>query len=355
MLKLHILAGGNLNKKSVCTVPGQLSIYERGIGAKVDNTVLKTLRMVGGDLSSQTEPMRERLEQVYEEGDRLFLVGFSRGAASARKFAMDLYEDGVTTKDGKKISQPPIDFLGCFETVSMQVKRNFFKIMRSSRKEKVASSSVLGEKDGRVAPNVKKAVHNVALDDNRQFEPFPCFPPVLMGDEDRVEEVWFAGEHGDVGGNFYTKGIPDCSCQVMKEWMEKGVEDGLQFLEPEDIKDESLELDIAPELKINKLDINIKPDPSDKIHLNQECQVPTEEFTPSYRKVYVAKNDEKVPEGVVKIDRSVLEHMESEKAKGNKYPINPGVKDTKFVVTGSLGKALEDETKRLEELLKSDY
>lgn len=352
VLKLHLLAGGDLNNKSDGTVPGQISIYERGIGAKSDFDTIQMIRQLGGDLSRQTEPMRKRLEKVYEEGDKLFLLGFSRGAASARKFAMELHENGVTTKDGKEISQPPIEFLGCFETVSMQVKKNFFRIIFRSRKEELTRCSVVGEKNGVIAPNVNKAVHHVALDDNRQFTPLPCFPPVLMGNEDRVEEVWFPGEHGDVGGNFYTKGIPDCSCQVMKEWMEKY---GLKFLEPHQIEDESLKLDREPGLEFNKTDIDITPDPTDKIHLKADCQVRTDDYTPSYRPVYVSKSDSKDPNGVVKINKCVLEHMESEKAKGSKYPMNSELKKNKFVVTGPLSVVLEDETKRLQELIQSDY
>lgn len=352
ILRLHLLAGGDINGRRN-DVEGQISLYERGIGAKSDSELIRTLRQIGGDLSRQTKPMRKRLEEVYEPGDKLYMIGFSRGAASARKFAMELYEDGLMTKDGEKVEQPPIEFLGCFETVSMQVKKKFISILRTTKKEGITPSTVLGE-NGIVAPNVKKAVHNVALDDNRQWDPLPCFPPVLMGDEDRVHEVWFPGEHGDVGGNFYTKGIPDGSCVYMKEWMES-LEDSLKFIKAVDIHEDCLKIDGHPEIEITASDLTLNPDPSDRIHLNAECQVKTDSYTPSYREIHVLKDDEKVEGATVKIHESVLLHMEAMKSHGTPYPANPNLKGTKFVVVGSLGEVSEEKTERLQALLDSDY
>lgn len=349
VLKLHLLAGGDINNRRN-DIDGQISIYERGIGAVSDNKLISTLRQVGGDLSRQTKPMREKLEAVYEPGDKLYLVGFSRGAASARKFATLLYKDGLKTKDGELVEEPPIEFVGCFETVAMQVKRRLVKILRRRKSETLTPSTVLGE-DGRVAPNVSKAVHCVALNDNRQWDPLPCFPPVLMGAEERVHEAWFAGEHGDVGGNFYTKGIPDCACVYMKEWMESLGEDSLNFIKAEDINDECLKIDEYPEVKITATDLTLTPDPTDRIHLNAEAQIATDEFTPSYRPVLVVKNDEKVEGATVNVHESVLLHMEAMKEKGTPYLPNPYLKDANPVVVGPLGVVSDDMTERLKAML----
>jgi hypothetical protein len=348
VLKLHLLAGGDINGRRN-DIPGQISLYERGIGAKTDNELIKNLRMMGGDLSRQTNPMRKRLEEVYEKGDKLYIIGFSRGAASARKFATELYNEGFLTKDGDKVDEPPIEFLGCFETVAMQLKTRLGSILVSKRKKRITKSTVLGE-DGAVAPNVKKAVHNVALDDNRMYDgAVTHFPPVLMGSEDRVHETWFAGEHGDVGGNFYNKGIPDCSCKHMQEWIES-LDDSLRFIKAEDINPECLTIDDYPDIKIKASDLSIIPDPTDKIHLN-EFQVET----PSYRPVHVVQDDEVVSEATVSVHESVLYHMEAMKKKGTPYAINPTLKETNVLIVGPLGKELEAETKRFSELLESDY
>jgi len=351
VLKLHLLAGGDINGRRN-DIPGQISLYERGVGGVTESSFLSNFRSVLGNLKRQTKPMLRKLEEVYEPGDRLYMIGFSRGASAARAFAVQLSKNGLTTKDGEKVKDPPIEFLGCFETVSMQTRAHMFQILRTRRKRVLTPSTVLGE-EGKVAPNVKKAVHNVALDDNRQWSrPLP-FPPVLMGIEDRVHEAWFAGEHGDVGGDWYTKGMPDCSCKSMQEWMESA---GLNFIEANDIDLECVTIDDHPEIEIKLEDLRLLPDPSDKIHLNDECQRKTDTFTPDYRPVLVFKNDKKVPEGSVNVHESVLYHMEAMKKAGNeKYHINPLIKETDFVVVGTLGKVLDDETKRLKDLLKSDY
>ncbi len=299
--------------------------------------------------------MQRKLEDVYEEGDKLYMIGFSRGSSAARKFANDIRKKGLKTKDGKKVKNIPIEFLGCFETVSMQVRKNFFSILWTSLRKEITKSTVLGE-DGFIAPNVKKAVHLVALDDNRQWSPLPCFPPVLMGAEERVHEAWFAGEHGDVGGNFFTKGIPDCACVAMKEWMESLGDDSIKFIEAKDIHEDCVKIDGYPDVKINPADLALAPDASDRIHLNAECQVKTDDNEPSYRLVHVQKNDEIVEGATVNIHESVLDHLEAYIEKGTPEVINPNLrKVSKFInVVGPLGKVLDDKTKRLQAILEKD-
>uniref|UniRef100_A0A7S2EDU1 T6SS Phospholipase effector Tle1-like catalytic domain-containing protein n=1 Tax=Ditylum brightwellii TaxID=49249 RepID=A0A7S2EDU1_9STRA len=354
VLKLHLHAGGSINGNVGNPFDDQISLYERGIGGKTYSELLSALRIAGGDLSKQTKPMRKRLEQIYEPGDQLYLLGFSRGSAAARNFAVELNQKGLRTKYGEKVQDPPIEFLGCFDTVSMQVKKRLIKILKARRKHLTTASTVLRE-NGKISPSIKKAVHILSLDDNRQWATPMCFPPVLMGDEERVHEVWVPGEHGDAGGNFYTKGLPDGACQHMKEFMEEA---GLKFVEKaEDIKPECLHIKVWGEkdIQVKNEDLIINPDPSDKLHWNEAVQIPTDTYTPSYRPVYVAENDELKEGAKVKIHESVLLHMEAQKKEGKKYLVNPKLKDTDFVVVGSLGKELESETKRLAELLKSDY
>ena len=296
-----------------------------------------------GNLSEQTEPMLELLEEQYEEGDKLYVIGYSRGAAAARKFVTILDEKGLTLKSGKKVDKPPVEFLGCFETVSMQVSKYWFKILRNMIFNRITRSRVLGERGGKIPTIVKRAVHNVALDDNR-YRAFPAaFPPVLMDSkDDRVHEVWFPGIHGDVGGCFYTKGIPDISCRYMQEWMEN---DGLCFLSHNALHPESLMLD--NEHKIDNKDLDITPDPSGKLHLDDD-----QLNDPTYRPVIAVSNEKKIEGGTVRIHKSVLEHWEATKNGTNEYKINPEIKKAgNLVVVGSLDKELDAETKKFKELL----
>ena len=344
VLKLHLLAGGDVNNKKNYAIPDQVCIYQRGIGALKQSKK----KQVIGDLSVQIEAMLEQLAEQYEEGDKLYIIGYSRGAAAARKFITILDQEGLTLKSGKKVDKPPVEFLGCFETVSMQVGENFLKILRNIIFDRITRSRVLGETGGKLPSIVKRAVHNLALDDNR-YRAFPAaFPPVLMDSkDDRVHEAWFPGEHGDVGGSYYSKGVPDTSCRYMQEWMEH---DGLCFLSNEDLNPESLMLENENKDRIDKKDLDITPDPSGRLHLNED-QI----NEPSYRPVITVSNEKKIEGGTVRIHKSVLEHWEALKKEDgtSQYKINPEIKKAgNLVVVGSLDKELDTETKKFKDILR---
>ena len=343
MLKLNLLAGGSINGTARSVFEDQVCIYVRGVAAVTKKKWLKDLRFALGFLGQQIKPMTKQLEEVYEPGDEIYITGFSRGSASAREFAVKLNKQGLKTNDGKRIKNVPVEFLGCFDTVSVQVWKNLFTVLRNALFEIPTKSNVVREK-GTVAPNVKQAVHLVSLDDNRQFgippsKPIP-YPPVLMGHEERVHEVWFAGIHGDIGGNYFYKGLSDCACKYMQKCMEN---EGIQFMEAENISDDCLIIRDAPDVKVNKTDLKIEPNATMRSHVDETHL--------SYRKVMAFKNDKELPGGVVNIHESVLEHVEEMQRVGN-YTVNPRLKDTDFRVVGENGKELKEKTTRLSSFLE---
>ena len=286
--------------------------------------------------------MREKLEAVYEKGDKLYFLGFSRGAAAARKFLTMIEKDGLKTKDGEIVEMPPVEFLGCFDTVSMQfgIQYWWFNISTVLSKS-ITRARIVGEQDGKLSTIVKTAVHIVALDDNRYQK---GFSPVYMDSNDeRVHETWVAGQHGDSGGAKYNKGMPDCSCKYMQEWLEKV---GISFISNEEIHPDCLKIDDFPDVKIDKSYLDIAPNPSDKIHVDG-----SKLSDPSYRPVVTVTNEEIVPGGTVRVHVSALQHMEAMDKKGTPYPFNPGLKGTDLVVVGPLDEPLEAETKRFKELI----
>jgi len=355
IVRLHLLAGGDINGRKTDSIPGQISLYQRGMGGTTNSKILKRLRVIRGDLSRQTKPLRKQLKAVYEPGDKLFLIGFSRGAAAARKFAVELARSGLNTRKYGRVRTIPIEFLGCFDTVAIQYKKNFFENLQNRRNKLITKSTVFREK-GQIAPNVRYAVHNVALDDNRQWGSFATqFPPVLMGvDDKRVNEVWFPGIHGDIGGKFFERGLNDNSCQYMKEWMEKL---GLKFLAAEEVDPECLVIDNYPDVRITTDSLCIVPKSTQpaKIHNDQEYQQKTKGVTPSYRPVITVSNDKILPGGLIRVHESVLHYMVAQKQQGTPYAINPNLKGRNIVVVGPLGKVLNDETKQLVTLLERDY
>lgn len=361
VVRLHLLAGGDVNS-NLNAVPGQICLYERGIAAVTTNRVLFYLRGFLGNPSRQKKQMRKKLEEVYEKGDKLYIIGFSRGAAAAREFVAELDKKGLQTSSNELIENIPIEFLGCFETVAMALgSERLFRIMGNSMKGALPKASkTLGETDG-ISSTVKMAVHNVAVDDNRfrLINPNPItfvrnsgfYPPVLMDSKDeRVHETWFAGVHKDLGGSHYCRGLADCSLKAMQEWMESQ-EDGIEFIKPEEVNPRCYTPDDAPDIEITVTtsDLEIIPDPADDIHYGK---VNNPDASPSYRPVVTITNEEIIEGGTVRVHESLYHHMIAKDEANEPYKINPNIKDTDLVVVGPLGKVLEDETEKLMELLK---
>mmetsp|Transcript_5165 Transcript_5165/g.10691 ORF Transcript_5165/g.10691 Transcript_5165/m.10691 type:complete len:396 (+) Transcript_5165:51-1238(+) len=344
VLKLHLLAGGDINLRRN-DVPGQICIYQRGVGGISTNPIVAGINYLRGDLTQQIEPMREKLKKIYQKGDKLYIIGFSRGAASARMLVAELERDGLVTASNERIEKPAVEFLGCFDTISLQLQLpNVYGILKTRLLRQITKARVIGEQGGKIPSIVKTAVHVLPMDDNR-FR--GAFSPVYMDSHDaRVHETWVAGEHVDSGGSKYTKGMPDCSCKYMQEWLEYT---GLSFISNHEIHPDCLQIDDFPNIYIDKKDLDIVPDPTDKIH-SSDLQL----FFPSYRPIVTVTNEQIVRGGTVRVHVSALHHMEAMEKKGTPYAINPTIKDTDrvvVVVVGPLDNVLEEETQRFKELL----
>jgi len=87
----------------------------------------------------------------------------------------------------------PIDisFLGVWDTVSaFGLWNNFNRFIGRSRDDLFT--------DCHIAPNIKRAVHLVAMDETRN-----PFVPSLMNEKAGItHEVWFPGVHSDIGGSY---------------------------------------------------------------------------------------------------------------------------------------------------------
>jgi uncharacterized protein (DUF2235 family) len=247
----------------------QIVIYSQGVGANTNalgeasflgNAQHTFNRLAGGIFG---EGLEDELVQTYlrlafnfEQGDEIYVFGFSRGAFAARslvglincsgivsrihadqaweafrlyrtrlpdtandaqkaehdqakkQFRM-LYGKGARAADGSRIKTdtvPDITYLGIFDTVGQRGMPDALGWM----------SKLLNKRYGfhnlRICPNVRSARHAVAIDERRLG-----FPPTLWDslDESNAEaqarpgadptrkyydQRWFVGTHGDVGG-----------------------------------------------------------------------------------------------------------------------------------------------------------
>ena len=194
-----------------------LGLYFRGVGNDEDN--IKAMGYYQGAFGAGEKSIRDHayasICRYYRPGDRICIFGFSRGASSARLLASKLAEHGLpaeitihyknaknkntgkaeqffTKYKAKKENSKQVDvsFLGIFDTVGA------FGIPISLGPLNFQKINLF--RDLTLSPNIKHAVHLVAIDESR--EPFI---PTLANQNVRVNEVWFPGVHADVGGGYH--------------------------------------------------------------------------------------------------------------------------------------------------------
>ena len=180
----------------------------------------KTLDIIEGrGINRQIQRVYGWLASRYRPGDRIFLIGYSRGAYAVRSLAgvIDMvgllradfatermvreayrhYQfdtDPDTAADFRAAychHDVPIEMIGVFDTVKSLGFRAPFVWKWEEVKHSFHNHSL--------GPNVRHGFHALALDENRE-----AFTPVLWecppGHSGVVEQVWFRGSHGDVGG-----------------------------------------------------------------------------------------------------------------------------------------------------------
>ncbi len=231
--------------------PRQVVFYDAGLGTGLRRV---TGMASGMGISSNIRQGYKFIFDNYQAGDRIFLFGFSRGAATVRslsafltifgllpqsrpdliKQAWQIYRRRHSDKrselarafiEANHTMRANVTFLGCYDTVAAL---GFpFRTV----------STVLDQvpffrhtfHNFTLSDRVDHAYHAVAIDDERK-----TFHPVLWDhDPDRVHQVWFTGMHTDVGGGYVEHGLSD----VALVWMiDQAVNHGLLIYPEHEVK-----------------------------------------------------------------------------------------------------------------------
>ena len=200
-----------------------MPIYDDGVGANGD----PISRLLGGAFGTGLwEKIKQgytKISHVYEQGDEVFIFGFSRGAFTARSLAGMIAVCGLPTKN----------FTDDLVEIAFDAYRD--KSNRQEKLKKLANCDMFngdikmvgvwdtmgslgipsaigaidplfyGFLDTSLNPKIKHGYHALAIDERRAQ-----FPPTLWTSQPAagqvLEQVWFTGAHSDVGG-----GEPDDS------------------------------------------------------------------------------------------------------------------------------------------------
>lgn len=194
--------------------------------------------MVGRGINRQIRRAYGYLASRYRPGDRIFLMGYSRGAYAVRSLAGMIDQVGLLRADcaternvmtayrhyqatpGSPVAAAfrrvhchdgvEIEMVGVWDTVKALGMRLPI-LWRWSEPAHAFHSHHLGR-------TIRHGFHALALDETRD-----AFAPVLWdcpeGWAGRVEQVWFPGTHGDVGGQLGGFGAARPLANIPLVWM----------------------------------------------------------------------------------------------------------------------------------------
>lgn len=209
----------------------QIAFYYSGVGNKFEYDPI--VQLLGGATGLGAAAVVDRayldIIRVYRPGDRIFIFGFSRGAAIARLLARAIDQRGAPKtiwtwrllgrhwtvwQSRLALTQNvPVAVLGCFDTVGA------FGIGKNIAGIEFQKLDLF--KDLTVPDNVEQAYHMVALDETREE-----FSPTLMEPDPinpaRLIEVWFSGDHANIGGGWGTTKLSDLTLDFLLRKISSG-------------------------------------------------------------------------------------------------------------------------------------
>ncbi|MEO6924941.1 MAG: DUF2235 domain-containing protein, partial [Bryocella sp.] len=235
--------------KGLVNSQDQLATYDDGVGADGSGIARLIQGATGDGLLQKIKDGYTKICHAYETGDQIFLFGFSRGAYTARSLAGMIASCGVpggpftntlvdqvfeayrnpTQRDAllapmkSQLTFGASEFIGVWDTVgSLGIPAIFGGF----------DEKAFGFLDTKLHPDVKQAFHCVSIDERRrQFQATLWDEPGGAGQT--LQQVYFAGCHGDVGGGTVVGGgVDDATrlCDIPLSYMvAKAQAAGLEF------------------------------------------------------------------------------------------------------------------------------
>jgi len=225
--------------KALTVTSDQVTYYDDGVGADAQGLDRDLQGAFGQGLLQKIMDGYTKIAHVYETGDQIFLFGFSRGAYTARSLAGMIancglptgpFTDDCVTQAFQAYRNPAtraailaglgacglgdatIEMVGVWDTVgSLGIPAIFGGV----------DESKYGFLDTGLHPDVKNAYHCLAVDEQRAQFPATLWTSAPAPGQ-TIEQVWFSGCHGDVGGGTPEAGGVDAAtrlCDITMGWM----------------------------------------------------------------------------------------------------------------------------------------
>ena len=233
--------------KALTTSADQVPYYDDGVGS--DGLLIQKLTggAFGAGLYQKIKDGYTKISHVYEQGDEVYLFGFSRGAYTARSLAgmiaicglptENFTDDDVNTafnayrnKDQRAqllaelnktcdLYDAKLTMVGVWDTVgSLGIPAIFGGV----------SPILYGFLDTSLHPDVLNAYHALAIDERRAEFPATLWTSSAPGQT--MEQVWFCGVHCDVGGSYPADSDGSALSDLTLAWMvSKASALGVQF------------------------------------------------------------------------------------------------------------------------------
>jgi uncharacterized protein (DUF2235 family) len=212
----------------------QLSYYISGVGDKWYNRIRGGV--IGVGIDNKIKEGYNKLVQTYDDGDEIFVIGFSRGAYSARSLVGMIRNSGLLyrsksrqvnaayelyrTKDESADNAMAINFrnansrkvkikaIGVWDTVgTFGIPLQSFGWFNAKRYE---------FHDCELSGDVENGFHAIAIDEFRNSFSPTLWDPSEKSDQ-KIVQTWFAGAHADVGGGYLQANLSDITLKWMSE------------------------------------------------------------------------------------------------------------------------------------------
>jgi uncharacterized protein (DUF2235 family) len=251
----------------------QVAFYLHGIGTPTPGKSPRRFRqifeqMFGVGLGSRITDGYAAIVSVWQPGDRIYLFGFSRGAYTVRCLAHVLELFGIPTKEpgATSISLDPVRLPGVCRKAARILYRFGLVVPDSDARKKAVDDfradhgSEIGGAIGAVPyfigvwdtvaaigwtrffkngydlhfpKEVRFARHAMAIDEYRKdFARVKWggsgLPPNRPDEPDVFQQIWFAGNHADIGGSYSEteSRLSDTGLQWMVDFITKELPDG---------------------------------------------------------------------------------------------------------------------------------